>query len=79
MGPLAVSSLSSFRGVMNTVLGLAAIQEISQVFVMIAGFNDQAAIIALEHKLRIAIPFLLMSSQSFGNWDKYLFYSPALM
>ncbi len=79
VGPLAVSSLNSFRGVMNTALGLAAIQETSQVSVMIPGSNDQAATIALEHKLRIAIPFLLMSSQSFGNWDKYLFYSPALM
>ncbi len=79
VGPLAVSSLNSFRGVMNTALGLAAIQETSQVSVMIPGSNDQAAIIALDHKLRIAIPFLLMSSRSFGHWDKYLFYSPALM
>jgi ribosomal protein S18 acetylase RimI-like enzyme len=79
VGPLAVSSLNSLRGVMNTALGLAAIQETSQVSVMIPGSNDQAATIALDHKLRIAIPFLLMSSRSFGNWDKYLLYSPALM
>lgn len=79
VGPLAVSSLNSFRGVMNTALGLAANQETPQVSVMIPGSNDQAVAVALDHKLRIAVPFLLMSSQSFGNWDKYLFYSPTLM
>jgi hypothetical protein len=46
---------------------------------MIPGSNDQAVAVALDHKLRIAIPFLLMSSQPFENWDKYLFYSPTLM
>ncbi len=79
VGPLAVVSSNSFRGVMNTALGLAAIQGTPQVSVMIPGSNDQAVAVALDHKLRIAIPFLLMSSHPFGNWDKYLFYSPALM
>jgi hypothetical protein len=64
---------------MNTALGLAANQETPQVSVMISGSSDQAVALALDHKLRIAVPFLLMSSQSFGNWDKYLFYSPTLM
>jgi ribosomal protein S18 acetylase RimI-like enzyme len=79
VGPLAVVSSNSLRGVMNIALGLAAAQGTPQVSVMIPGSNDQAVALALYHKLRIAIPFLLMSSQPFGNWDKYLFYSPALM
>lgn len=79
VGPLAVVSSNSFRGVMNTALGLAAVQGTPQVSVMIPGSNDQAVAVALDHKLRIAIPLLLMSSRPFGNWDKYLFYSPALM
>lgn len=79
VGPLAVVSSNSFRGVMNTALGLAAAQGTHQVSVMIPGSNDQAVAVALDHKLRIAIPLLLMSSQRFGNWDNYLFYSPALM
>ena len=64
---------------MNTALGLAANQETPQVSVMIPGSNDQAVSVALDHKLRIAVPFLLLSSQSFGNWDKYLCYSLTLM
>lgn len=79
VGPLAVVSSNALRGVMNTALGLAAAQGTPQVSVMIPGSNDQAVALALDHKLRIAIPFLLMSSQPFGNLDKYLFYSPALM
>jgi ribosomal protein S18 acetylase RimI-like enzyme len=79
VGPLAVVSSNSLREVMNTALGLAAAQGTPQVSVMIPGSNDQAVAVALDHKLRIAIPFLLMSSRSFGNWEKYLFYSPALM
>jgi ribosomal protein S18 acetylase RimI-like enzyme len=79
VGPLAVVSSNSLRGVMNTALGLAAVPGTPQVSVMIPGSNDQAVAVALDHKLRIAIPFLLMSSQHFGNWDNYLFYSPALM
>jgi Acetyltransferase (GNAT) family len=79
VGPLAVVSSNSLRGVMNTALGLAAAQGMPQVSVMIPGSNEQAVAVAFDHKLRIAIPFLLMSSRPFGNWDKYLFYSPALM
>jgi len=56
-----------------------AAQGTPQVSVMIPGSNEQAVALALDHKLRIAIPFLLMLSQPFGNWDKYLFYLPALM
>ena len=41
--------------------------------------NEQAMEIALEHKMWIDLPYLLMSSKPFGNWMTYLFHSPPTM
>ncbi len=79
VGPLAAASSEPFRGMMHTALGLAARQNTNQVSVLIPGCNEQAVETALEHRMRIALPLLLMSSRPFGNWARYLFHSPALM
>lgn len=79
IGPLAVVSSESFKSIMATAIRLAAVHGGPDISVMIPGSNAQAVEVALSHKMKITIPFLLMSSHPFGNWDKYLCYSPALM
>lgn len=79
IGPLAVRSPSSLGGIMKSALDLAASKKTKAVSLTLAGSNTQAVSIALEHKMRIAGLFLLMSSRPFGNWASYLFHSPWLM
>lgn len=79
VGPLAVLSSKSVPGVMTEAIRLAFVQGAPQVSLMIPGSNREAIVVAFQHNFRIALPLLLMSSQQFGHWDKYLFHSPALM
>jgi ribosomal protein S18 acetylase RimI-like enzyme len=79
VGPLAVVSPVSFRSVMNEALKFAATRGTPSVSLLLSGSNVQALSAALEHKMRIDTPLVLMSSKRFGNWTNYLFHSPGLM
>lgn len=79
VGPVAVISPSSLSPVMKTSLAVAACQDTSKVSLFVAGSNEQAMSIALECRMRVVMPSILMSSKPFGNWANYLFHSPPLM
>ena len=79
VGPLAVTSPSRFALVMNAALGLAAAENPDSVSITVPGSNEQAVAIALRSGMRILYPLLLMAAKPFGNWDSYMFFSPALL
>ncbi len=79
VGPLAVAVPSDLKGVMRSAFTLATATGAEHVSTLVPGSNEDAVTTALEHGLRITVPFLLMSSRPFGSWTRYLFYSPALI
>jgi len=79
VGPLAATNTSQFEGIMATALSLSAASGAEQTFCVVPGANSQAVSLALECGLRLSFPCLLMSSQPFGHWERYLFHSPGLM
>jgi ribosomal protein S18 acetylase RimI-like enzyme len=79
IGPLAVTSHSRFALVLNAALGLATTDNTDSVSIIVAGSNEQGLAIALGRGMRIASPFVLMSTKPFGNWGSYLFHSPGLL
>ncbi len=64
---------------MTAALGLAAAESPDSVSIIVPGSNAQAVAVALSGGMRISRPLLLMSAKPFGNWDSYLFLSPALL
>lgn len=79
VGPLAVTSPSRLVPVMNAALGLAVANNTDSVSIIVAGSNEQGVANALDRGMRIASPFVLMSTKPFGNWGSYLFHSPGLL
>ncbi len=79
IGPLVVTSVSSFGPALNASLSLAAEGDSKDVAIFFAGSNEEAASACVKHGFRITYPYLFMSAHSVGDWNNYLFYSPGLM
>lgn len=79
VGPLATTAASRFEALMATALSLSAAAGAEQTFCVVPGVNSQAVSLALECGLRLSFPALLMSSQPFGHWERYVFHSPGFM
>lgn len=79
IGPLVVTSVSSFEPALEASLSLAAEGDSKDVTIFFAGSNEKAASACVEHGFRITYPLLFMSAHPVGDWNNYLFYSPGLM
>lgn len=78
VGPLAVSQAKGMNGAFRTALTLAAAGGAAQVSAFLPGTNDAIGI-AVEHRMRITFPMVLVSTRDFGDWTRYLPRNPGFM
>lgn len=78
VGPVAVSHAKAMDGAFRTALGLAAAGGFAQVSAFLPGTNEAIGI-AVEHRMRIAFPMVLVSTRDFGDWTRYLPRNPGFM
>jgi len=78
IGPVAALPDAPYKDVLKAFIALArkASPEISM---MVPGSNKTALDVAFSSGFTITMPYLLLSSQPFGAWDRYLFHSPGMM
>jgi hypothetical protein len=79
IGPLAVARPDAMGAAFRTALSLAAESGPSHVSAFLPGACDIALRIALEHRMRITLPMVLMSTHDFGDWRQYLPRNPGFM
>jgi ribosomal protein S18 acetylase RimI-like enzyme len=78
IGPVAALPDAPYREVLKAFIALArkANPELSM---MVPGSNRIALEVAFSLGFTISMPYLLLSSQPFGAWDRYIFHSPGMM
>ena len=79
IGPLVVKSPLNFAQAFDLSLRAAAEGDSEKVTIFFAGTNRTAVKIGMSYGFRIEYPCLFLSSQSMGDFENYLFYSPGLM
>jgi hypothetical protein len=78
VGPLAVTRTDRMTAGFETALDLAAATDAPQISAFLPGVS-QALAVAVKHRMRIAFPMVLVSSQDFGDWTRYLPRNPGFM
>jgi hypothetical protein len=78
IGPVAVLSDAPYKDILKAFIAQAqkASPELSM---MVPGSNKIALEVAFSLGFTISKPYLLLSSQPFGAWERYLFHSPGMM
>ena len=79
VGPLAVAHPQAAGSAFVTALHLAVESGAAQVSAFIPGASETPLKIAVDCGMRIAFPMVLMSSQAFGDWSRYLPRNPGFM
>jgi ribosomal protein S18 acetylase RimI-like enzyme len=79
IGPLAVAREDALGAAFTTALKLAADGNSAQVSAFLPGSCDTALSLAVEHKMRISFPMVLMATRDFGDWRQYLPRNPGFM
>jgi ribosomal protein S18 acetylase RimI-like enzyme len=80
VGPVAVRSPADLEPVMRMAMCQAASPDgVEQITAIIPGSNETAMGVALEARLRIVMPLLLMTGRPFAGAASYLYCSPGLM
>ncbi len=78
VGPLAVSNATRMGDAFSTALHLAEASGAPQISAFLPGTNNAIGI-ALERRMRIAFPMVLLSTRDFGDWTRYLPRNPGFM
>jgi ribosomal protein S18 acetylase RimI-like enzyme len=78
IGPVAVTEERAMDSAFRTALGLAAATGSTQVSAFLPGVSKALAV-AVDHRMRIAFPMVLVSERDFGDWTRYLPKNPGLM
>lgn len=79
IGPLAVANPETVGAAFVTALHVAAESEAPQISAFIPGTSEAALRIAVRQGMRITLPMVLMSSEAFGDWTRYLPRNPGFM
>lgn len=79
VGPLAVTRHDAMAPVLRAALRIAAEGESNQVSAFLPGNCEAALGVAAEHRMRIALPMVLVSDREFGDWRRYLPRNPGFM
>ena len=79
IGPLAVTRPEAAAAAFITALHAAVATGAPQVSAFVPGTAEAALRIAIESGLQITLPMVLMSSQAFGDWTRYLPRNPGFM
>jgi hypothetical protein len=78
IGPLAVTD-AALPGAFGTALRLAADAGAAHVSAFLPGTATGALGLAVEHRMRITLPMVLMANDGFGHWTRYLPRNPGFM
>ena len=79
VGPFAVARADAAGPAFVTALHLAAESGAAQLSAFIPGTSEAVLKIAAGHGMRITFPMVLMSSDAFGDWSRYLPRNPGFM
>ena len=79
IGPLAVTRKTALGAAFTTALNLAAAGASPHVSAFVPGPCELALSAAIEHRMRVTVPMVLMSTSDFGNWTQYLPRNPGFM
>jgi Acetyltransferase (GNAT) family len=79
IGPLAVTRQSALGAAFRTALALAAAGAAQHVSAFVPGPCEVALSTAIDHGMRVTVPMVLMSTNDFGNWTRYLPRNPGFM
>lgn len=78
IGPIAALGNAPYQAILKTTIQLA--RENSPVLtMMVPGSNRVAIETTLSYGFFVSLPYIILSSQPFGSWDRYLFHSPGMM
>jgi hypothetical protein len=78
IGPVAALPDAPYRDILKSLIR-PALEEGSDLSLMVPGTNRIAMETAFSFGFAVKMPYLLLSSQPFGIWDRYLFHSPGMM
>jgi GNAT superfamily N-acetyltransferase len=78
IGPVAALPDAPYKDVLKAFIALAR-KASPGLSMMVPGSNKIALEVAFSLGFTISMPYLLLSSQPFGAWDRYLFHSPGMM
>lgn len=78
IGPVAALPDAPYKDVLRAFITLAR-KASPELTMMVPGSNKIALEVAFSLGFTISMPYLLLSSQPFGAWDRYLFHSPGMM
>jgi ribosomal protein S18 acetylase RimI-like enzyme len=78
VGPIAVTQAEKMNGAFSTALDLAAAGAVSRISAFLPGTNEAIGV-AVEHRMRITFPMVLLSTRDFGDWTRYLPRNPGFM
>lgn len=79
IGPLAVREVDALGDVFAMALRLAADRSSGTISAFLPGTCESALSLAVSHGMRITFPMLLMASQDYGTWTRYLPLNPGFM
>jgi ribosomal protein S18 acetylase RimI-like enzyme len=78
VGPVAVSHTKAMGSAFRTALDLAAATGAAQISAFLPGTNEAIGI-AVDHRMRIKFPMVLLSARDFGDWTRYVPRNPGFM
>ncbi len=79
VGPLAVSRRDMMAPALRTALRIAAQGQSDQVSAFLPGNCESALRVAVDHRMRVTFPMVLVSDREFGDWSRYLPRNPGFM
>ena len=79
IGPLAVAQDDLLRDAFEIVLALALDGGTNRVSAFLPGTAKSVMAAAVEHRMRITLPMVLMANDDFGQWTRYLPRNPGFM
>jgi ribosomal protein S18 acetylase RimI-like enzyme len=78
VGPVAVTQTDRMDVAFKTAMHLASETGAPQISAFLPGVNP-ASTVAVEHRMRIMFPMVLVSDCDFGDWTRYLPRNPGFM
>jgi ribosomal protein S18 acetylase RimI-like enzyme len=79
IGPLAVARDDALAAAFGTALRLGVESGSPQVSAFVPGTSAATLKLAVAHGMRITLPMVLMATQDFGDWTRYLPRNPGFM
>lgn len=79
VGPMAVTSRELMAPAFRGALSIAAEGQSNQISAFLPGSCEAALQVAADHRMRIALPMVLVSDRAFGDWSRYLPRNPGFM